>query len=510
LTAWAGDALTPFSFGAVGDASTDDTIALNLWLAAGGGLLPVPFGGYYKVTGTLVISVAGTKIIGMGRASLIKLVLSASTPAVPVIDVRSSAVGTLLQDFGVDGGGANLAQNTVYGGDLAASSGVILQANGTVATGLFVTNTFGNGIFCAQYASSSGGFNANQPQNLIVSNISTVTCGIGVSSSVTKPGKNGAGIDFGGCAGSTLTNCVDNQSYTGFIIDVGDGAMCMVSNLTAFYTQLDTLHPTNGSGTGFYFGSSNCQISNCAAISTGGHGYWLDGAGLYNQISNCYARYCGGFGFAIKGSDWQLSNCVAYNCSQSTVNNIAGFTGHGSTPQWDAFAVVAVANITNLTLSDCMSYGNSHQYGYAEYPGAYSITAAAIGGAFYGLNGAGITSGAFAGGMITTGRVNTSNVGSNTTTLNLGTVNGTSLQIGDGGGSTSNFAFIKGAVGGSNTAVQIGAYTNGSDTEIDLKFVPFGASGVVQFGTYTAGAPTATGYITVKDSAGNLRKLVCA
>jgi hypothetical protein len=32
----------------------------------------------------------------------------------------------------------------------------------------------------------------------------------------------------------------------------------------------------------------------------------------------------------------------------------------------------------------------------------------------------------------------------------------------------------------------------------------------VWFGTYTAGEPTATGYITIKDSGGTVRKLLVA
>lgn len=49
----------------------------------------------------------------------------------------------------------------------------------------------------------------------------------------------------------------------------------------------------------------------------------------------------------------------------------------------------------------------------------------------------------------------------------------------------------------------------GNDTNIDLLLTPKG-TGNLRFGTYTATAPSATGYITVKDSAGNVRKLLCA
>ena len=49
---------------------------------------------------------------------------------------------------------------------------------------------------------------------------------------------------------------------------------------------------------------------------------------------------------------------------------------------------------------------------------------------------------------------------------------------------------------------------NGAASNIDIKLAPKG-TGAVVIGAYTAGAPTAGGYITVKDSAGVTRKLLC-
>jgi len=48
---------------------------------------------------------------------------------------------------------------------------------------------------------------------------------------------------------------------------------------------------------------------------------------------------------------------------------------------------------------------------------------------------------------------------------------------------------------------------DGSDTDIDLFLAPKGA-GNIKFGTHAAiDAETLTGYITIKDAAGNARKL---
>jgi hypothetical protein len=49
----------------------------------------------------------------------------------------------------------------------------------------------------------------------------------------------------------------------------------------------------------------------------------------------------------------------------------------------------------------------------------------------------------------------------------------------------------------------------GSDTNVDINLTPKG-TGVVILGAYTSSAPSATGYISVKDSTGTVRKLLCA
>lgn len=66
----------------------------------------------------------------------------------------------------------------------------------------------------------------------------------------------------------------------------------------------------------------------------------------------------------------------------------------------------------------------------------------------------------------------------------------------------NRFAIV-GAATGSGPQIQ----TAGADTDIDLVFTPKGA-GVLRFGARTAlGAETLSGYITIKDSSGTVRKL---
>lgn len=73
------------------------------------------------------------------------------------------------------------------------------------------------------------------------------------------------------------------------------------------------------------------------------------------------------------------------------------------------------------------------------------------------------------------------------------------------GGPTTPVNSLQIYAGATTEAVRLIA--NGTDTNIDISFVPQG-SGVVKYGTHTASADAPiSGYITIKDSSGNLRKL---
>jgi hypothetical protein len=62
-------------------------------------------------------------------------------------------------------------------------------------------------------------------------------------------------------------------------------------------------------------------------------------------------------------------------------------------------------------------------------------------------------------------------------------------------------------VTGSATGNAATISTSGSDTNIDLALTPKG-TGLLRFGTYTAGILAQTGYIQIKDAAGNTRNLL--
>lgn len=554
LTEHLKDLTSAKTYGAVGDGVTDDTAALQAWLNAGGGYLPP---GTYKITARLVLP-ANCRIVGAGAVSLIKLVLPDSTPVVPVIDSTSASSYVKLRDFAVDQNAAALAQNTCYGGDLGASSAIFVQGDHAHLTGLTISNSFGNGIFVVRYrvaytatpadlAAAKAGAGVTyrgSPQHWVISDIKTVNCGLGNSSDLQKPGKNGSGIDIGSGSCGVLTNCEDYRSYTGFIIpDIGAGGSNTVSNLVAFYTRLDTTYPTNGSGTAFYIGDSNSQLSNLYAVAPEGHGFWLGGYCQYNQLSNAFVRFPGGHGFAIKGDSWQLTNCAVLNASQSTRNNIAGFTGRASAPYWDAFAVISNNNV-NLTLSNCAAYGTSHAWGYSETKQTQtrtnvtttsglatltmaSTSALAVSMAISGTgipagativsidsstqitmsapataNGTvtltftpywetraygghfeglsgGVPTGAFATERLLDGVIGGISTFNTPDMLTLKTPYGRVLQIADQGALADSFFFIKGGTVASGK-VQIGAYTNGSTNPVDVEILAYGATGAVR------------------------------
>lgn len=67
--------------------------------------------------------------------------------------------------------------------------------------------------------------------------------------------------------------------------------------------------------------------------------------------------------------------------------------------------------------------------------------------------------------------------------------------------------YIGGYLASSTSVVTLGSLTAGTGADdVDIAITPSGA-GLVKFGSYTATPLTITGYITIKDSAGNTRKL---
>lgn len=86
----------------------------------------------------------------------------------------------------------------------------------------------------------------------------------------------------------------------------------------------------------------------------------------------------------------------------------------------------------------------------------------------------------------------------------LGHTGGTILQAAH---QTSGVNFLQVANGANGSPVTLTASIGGTDTNLDLRLVTQG-TGTLRFGTHSAlAAETVTGYITIKDSGGTVRKL---
>lgn len=70
---------------------------------------------------------------------------------------------------------------------------------------------------------------------------------------------------------------------------------------------------------------------------------------------------------------------------------------------------------------------------------------------------------------------------------------------------TNNRLYVQSEPGGT-AYVTLGVDADSTDTNVDLRLLTKG-TGVLRFGTYATGTGAATGYITIKDAAGNARKL---
>lgn len=431
----AGDLRTPYDFGAAGNGSTDDTVALNAWLAAGGGGLPVP-ASFYKVTGTLNITVPGTRITGQGPLSLIKLVKTAGSPAVPVLDVHPAAVGTILDDFAVDHNAAALILNTVYFANIIAGSAILIQASRTEFSRLTVSNGWDNGVSIVQLGLADGLAVRGEPKQVQGFNCETLNNGVG---SLT-----GDGIDLGSGSDCIIANCSDIGSAVGFGLDLGAGAYGSFVNCRSW-------SPTDhgaGSGMGFYIGEGNSNFVGCSSTFAPRYGFWLDDGAQDVQMVNCQATDSGFNGFWIKAiGPLTMTGCVAKNAS----------VGHSGT--YDAFLCDSSGGTAQvgIQLIGCATLGTTHRYGYNE-TGANAISTQIIGGSWNGLT-AGIATGK-ATGVITLGNPAKVTIGggivqSLNNEFDIQTTYGTKVFVAkDSGATTNTFLIAQGGAAGAPAALQ--------------------------------------------------------
>jgi hypothetical protein len=278
--------------GAVSDPSChrDNTAAFRAAFATdAGGQIYVPAGTYCLNTAqsTLVITAGGTTLYGDGRASIIKWNAPAGTPIAPILDVKAQNV--TIHDLAFDHNNRTIRyrDNAYFGnaqpwGDVA----VVVQGAPTLPPpdniklfNLFITSGFDNCLGIGAIEPAGWAAVAGRPSGVVVDNIRTANCGVGVHAGGVhggNPGRIGFGIDNGGGVNVVISNSVDVRSYDGFGDDIGAGARTTFHHIASYSASLDRNNPKNGSGLGLYVGSALNNIDDVAIYNPQGDAIWVD------------------------------------------------------------------------------------------------------------------------------------------------------------------------------------------------------------------------------------------
>lgn len=389
--------------------------------------------------------------------------------------------------------------------------------------------------------------------------------GIRFRQSVTTSGGNGVGgrnsslsnfyIDLAGVAGSNAV-VVDDPRVSvsnGNIINcsgvgvwlTGNSNNCSVSNVQIlaassggglhFELGLDSynnslvncnvLMPTGNTGHGFRINGTNCTLTNCTSEG-GDYGFRRSQGTTTNYLVNCASTGAATTDFGTSGGEDKALNCrfSASNITQKLVSGngdlamifpsvpgaVDAIAVRGSVAGGDGPVIHASGDSSVAQLNIASRQGSLNFITDGTTPGAHqalelshnnSVTAEA----FVRIVGNAQGVGPFIGVGPTAG--NPLRIASRSGPLHL-------LTSGDTPGTNEalRIQHVLGAVNyftanGSLTGQPCELGTAGSDTTVDLYLNPKGA-GYVQFGAHTgtADAPV-TGYITVKDDTGTLRKL---
>jgi len=243
-------------FGADPTGASDSSAAITTAAAANAGLFWPP--GTYSV-GALVFATPQNWFC-LGAVTLVYNG-AANSAALPMCNFIAQANLNGPFTFNHQANTKNFTNPTAYGANIIAGSAILIQGDNSEINGIEVINAWDNGIALVN-VSSGGATVAGLPKFCVVDGVRTQGCGVGVHTG-TQPGKIGAGIDVASASACEVVNCVDLNSYNGFILDIGAGANANFANCTAFFTLVDSLNPTNGSGYGFYVGGANSNFVIC-------------------------------------------------------------------------------------------------------------------------------------------------------------------------------------------------------------------------------------------------------
>lgn len=358
-------------FGAVGDNATNDTSAIQAALALTGNAV-LSEGKTYRTTDTINLTVTKQKLGGKGT---LHCNLGNGAAAKPALYIDTTATEAVVSDITVDHDGSTYVDPTAHGGNFIWGSAVFLAADDAKVVNITVKNAWDNGVAICQFAGVGSAIAAGSPKRAKALGVSGFSngCGNHVAGGI---GKQGACVDLASGTLCVVSDCTDNGSSMGFILDIGASGQGVFSNCVSYLATLDAGHPTNGSGLGFYAGGSDSSFVNCHAFFAGLHGWWVDAPANNNTYTGCEAFACQRHGFRIDSGNSAFVGCSARANSQAAANT------------YDGFALTHTTAKTGLLFHACRGLDAQQRYGFAASPtGGGSIQGEIIGGTFEGATG---------------------------------------------------------------------------------------------------------------------------
>ncbi|AWN51418.1 hypothetical protein [Methylobacterium sp. 17Sr1-1] len=258
--------------------------------------------GTIRVLSTVAVTTRPS-FLGAGPCTSIKYDAPSGSAVKPVIDIQPAAAGGRLDNFSVDhqANTKNFTPNTVYGGNIIASSAILVQADDTALNGVTVRNGYDNCIAVVQFAGNTATAVPGSPKRYSIQGARTNACGVG-----STP-KAGAGIDVGTGSRGVVNDLVDVGSYGAFILDVGAGGQGTFSNMVGIDTALD---PALGYSYTFYIGSTDSTFTNLTSIGAKYSGLWHDGFATNTTINNVYIKASAAVGAKLKAGASTISNLI--------------------------------------------------------------------------------------------------------------------------------------------------------------------------------------------------------
>jgi len=493
------DTVSVKDFGAKGDGVTDDGPAIRAAIAAlkaaDGGTLFFPSGEYLVGAGNplnsfyaLSVDFNGLRIQGDGIwKTSIKVANGANVGPLHL----AAATGFEIDNITLDGNAAGQSTTGVHG--LAA-----LDADFVIGTNLQIKNTVGYGIgfqgtmttnfqfvkFDGLYLQDIGG-DGTDFKNKALTNKGLIFSNVYVNGvGRTEAGKK-AGLDIRGPA--TLTNIhiyANGNKVTGvrFRGDEilggpgnpgnGNGIGGRDSSLTNFHMNLEGF----GDSDGVVVDNENVSVSNGTVLNVpnGGTGVFATASAKKSRLNNVSAAATGNaILFELAADDLQVSNCTALSA--------AGLLSVGFRYNGD-----------RIHLGNCKSFNG--QYGFRRSAG--SVPSYLTNCSSYGASSAD---------LVTSVDDFTFNCWFDTSTHKNATVSSGPSKLGEFMyvQDSVNWPRFDPSVSGSPVAIR----ATGADAAVDLLLAPRG-SGNVRFGSFGSSADVpVTGYITIKDAAGTVRKL---